>query len=254
MAGPSRFFHASPAVSETHAKAVARRKRQKVLSQRSKAANSLISNRADPILGSPINSPHGPSALYEGSRLQKVVLLPNDIWYAPVPDYANGAEPPHYLPGISESERQLLFEGVPHATAALSYDPERPASSAAAAADQEKQTEALKRILDLRNASKAGIEVVNRQRIIAEFGRHENDTASPEVQAALLTHKIRSLAEHIAQNKRDIQNRRQLRMFVHQRARILKYAKRQDEDRYDELLKDLGLSPAAVEGEIMVGM
>lgn len=37
--------------------------------------------------------------------------------------------------------------------------------------DQEKQVGAIKKILDLRNASKQGIEVVNRQRIIDEFGR-----------------------------------------------------------------------------------
>lgn len=256
VAGPSsvRSFHASLPAAETQAKKRARQKRLKVLEQRAKVAASVVAERADPILGAPHSSEGGASALYEGCKLQKVVLIPNDIWYAPVPNYAAGEGPKYYLPGMTETERQLLFEGVPHATAALSFEPERPAASAAAVEDQEMQTQAMKRILDLRNASKAGIEIVNRERIIAAFGRTPTDTASAEVQTALLTHKIRSLWNHIQDNRRDIQNRTRLRMLVHKRATVLKYAKRQNEERYYALLTDVGLTPSAVEGEIMVGM
>jgi small subunit ribosomal protein S15 len=155
---------------------------------------------------------------------------------------------------LSEADRELLFGALPATTAELAFDADRPGASAAAVADQGKQTETMKRILDLRNASKPGIEAVNRQRIVAEFGATPADTGSSQVQAALLTHQIRQLWVHIEKNKRDIHNRRALRLLVHKRARVLQYYKRQDEAAYDVLLTDLGVHRSAVEGEIKVGM
>lgn len=243
-------------MGESARKVAAKRKKQKVLEGRREAAAHAEATRADLILGSPLNL--GPSALYEGSRLQKVVLKPEDVWYTPPPDYASGQEPENYLYGLSPADRELLFGALPHATAELAYDPERPAKSAAQAAEQHQQTQTLQRILDLRNASRAGIDAVNRQRIIEEFGRKTEsggvDSGSSEVQAALITHKIRNLWEHVEQNNRDKHNRRALRILVHKRAKILKYFKRKHEHQYDALLKDLGLVRSAVEGELIVGM
>ena len=45
--------------------------------------------------------------------------------------------------------------------------------------------------------------------------------------AALLTTKIRALWDHLTRNPRDIHNRRSLRGLVHQRAKVLKYLKRE---------------------------
>lgn len=243
-------------MAESSRKVTAKRKRQKVLEGRREAAAHAEATRADLILGSPLNL--GPSALYEGSRLQKAVLKPEDVWYTPPPDYASGQEPEHYLHGLSAADRELLFGALPHATAELAYDPERPAKSAAQAAEQHQQTQTLQRILDLRNASRAGIDAVNRQRIIAEFGRKTEsggiDSGSSQVQAALITHKIRNLWNHVEQNNRDKHNRKALRVLVHKRAKILKYFKRKHEHEYDALLKDLGLVRSAVEGELVVGM
>ena len=70
--------------------------------------------------------------------------------------------------------------------------------------------------------------------------------------AALLTYKIRNLWEHLQTFKADIGNRRGLTKLVHQRAKILKYLKRTDRDRYDRVLQRLGLEPEAVEGELVV--
>lgn len=234
----------------------AKRKKQKVLEGRREAAAHAEATRADLILGSPANL--GPSALYEKSRLARVVLKPEDVWYSPAPDYASGQEPENYLHGLSAADRELLFGAVPHATAELAYDAERPAQSAAQASEQHLQTQTVQRILDLRNASRAGIDAVNRQRIIDEFGQKTEsggtDTGSSQVQAALITHKIRNLWEHVEQNHKDVHNRRALRILVHKRAKILKYFKRKHEHQYDELLKDLGLVRGAVEGELVVGM
>ncbi|KAL1412673.1 hypothetical protein Q8F55_000420 [Vanrija albida] len=258
VAGPSRSFSASAVASASSAKENARRKKAKSLAKREALAQQWEAETSDPVLGSPLNG--DPSALYEGSRLQRVVLKAEDVWYAAPPNYAAGEEPAHYLPGLSAADRELLFGAVPSATTALAFDPERPAASAAVAADQEQQTETLRRILDLRNSDKEGINVVNRQRIAEEFGRKTAsgglDTGSSEVQAALLTYKIRNLHEHLQTgfNSRDTQNRRNLRILVHKRASVLKYFKRRDEVAYDALLKDLGLTRRAVEGEVKVGM
>ena len=70
--------------------------------------------------------------------------------------------------------------------------------------------------------------------------------------AALLTWKIRNLWDHLTKFKRDISNRRQLRALVHQRAKLLKYLKRSDRDRYDAVLERLGLEPGSIEGELVV--
>jgi small subunit ribosomal protein S15 len=181
------------------------------------------------------------------------VLVAEDVWNAPVPNYAEGAEPTHYLHGLSAADREMLFGALPATTAELAFDPERPGASAAAVTDQARQTETMKRILDLRNASKKGIEAVNRQRIIDEFGANSQDTGNQAVQAALLTHKIRELWSHSLRNSRDIHNRRALRLFVQKRARVLKYVKSKDEASYEVLLADLGLHPTAVEGELKLG-
>ena len=70
--------------------------------------------------------------------------------------------------------------------------------------------------------------------------------------AALATYRIRNLWEHLSRVKKDIANRRSLRRLVHQRAKILRYLKRVDEDRYDRVLERLGLERSAVEGELVV--
>ena len=43
-------------------------------------------------------------------------------------------------------------------------------------------------------------------KIIAEYQRAPNDTASPEVQVALLTNRITYLTEHFKSNKKDKNN------------------------------------------------
>lgn len=256
-AGPStaRGLHASAVVGrESQRKATARRKRKKVVEGREKRAIDDEAGAVHLALGSRKNDPLGPSALYHGSRLEQTVLRANDIWYTPPPNYAAGAEPQHYLYGIAPADRELLFGALPLATSALAFDPERPVHSAALAAEQGKQSEVMRRILDLRNADKAGIEAVNRQRIVTEFGKNPKDTGNTVVQAALITHQIRELWTHIENNPRDIHNRRNLRLLIHKRARVFKYLKRSEPLKYAQTLKDCGLEPGAVEGELMVGM
>ena len=80
-----------------------------------------------------------------------------------------------------------------------------------------------------------------KQAIIEEYGRKENDTGSPEVQVALLTTRISQLTEHLKEHKHDEHSRRGLIRMVGQRRRHLNYLSREDPDRYKEIIKRLGL-------------
>lgn len=75
--------------------------------------------------------------------------------------------------------------------------------------------------------------------IVEEFGLHESDTGSPEVQIALLTQRIASITEHLKVHKKDHHTRRGLLMLVGQRRRLLDYIKNKDITRYRKLIKTL---------------
>ena len=77
--------------------------------------------------------------------------------------------------------------------------------------------------------------------IIAEYGRKEGDTGSPEVQIALLTERIKELTEHLKVNQKDHHSRRGLLKMVGQRRGLLAYLKKNDIERYRSLIERLGL-------------
>src|SRR5680860_1415947 len=72
--------------------------------------------------------------------------------------------------------------------------------------------------------------------IIEEYGQHDSDTGSPEVQVALLTERINHLTEQLREHKHDHHSRRGLLMMVGQRRRLLNYLRRQDVERYRTLI------------------
>jgi len=80
-----------------------------------------------------------------------------------------------------------------------------------------------------------------KQQIIEKFARHGKDTGSTEVQVALLTRDISDLTEHLKVHKKDHHSRRGLLMKVGRRRRLLNYLKKEDVERYRELIKELGL-------------
>jgi small subunit ribosomal protein S15 len=77
--------------------------------------------------------------------------------------------------------------------------------------------------------------------IVAEFGTHESDTGSPEVQGALISERINHLTEHLREHGHDHHSRRGLLMMVGKRRRLLDYLRRQDVERYRALIAKLGL-------------
>ncbi|ADH86556.1 30S ribosomal protein S15 [Desulfurivibrio alkaliphilus] len=81
----------------------------------------------------------------------------------------------------------------------------------------------------------------DKQAIIADYGTHDNDTGSPEVQVALLSARISYLTEHFKINKKDHHSRRGLLKLVGQRRRLLDYVKSKDVERYRNLIQRLGI-------------
>jgi small subunit ribosomal protein S15 len=77
--------------------------------------------------------------------------------------------------------------------------------------------------------------------VVTKFGKHENDTGSPEVQVALLTSRISYLTEHFKTHKKDHHSRRGLLKLVGQRKSLLKYIQGQDIERYRAVIKELGI-------------
>ncbi|MBE2270822.1 MAG: 30S ribosomal protein S15 [Anaerolinea sp.] len=77
--------------------------------------------------------------------------------------------------------------------------------------------------------------------IMSDFGRHETDTGSPEVQIALLTQRIQQLTEHLKAHKQDQHSRRGLLKLVGQRRRHLKYLSDTNPESYQAVLARLGL-------------
>ena len=86
-----------------------------------------------------------------------------------------------------------------------------------------------------------GTDAETKKKIIAEYGLSEGDTGSPEVQVALLSHRISHLTEHLKQHKGDHHSRRGLMLLVGQRRRLLNYVAKQDIEHYRSLIARLGL-------------
>ena len=53
-----------------------------------------------------------------------------------------------------------------------------------------------------------------KEQIIADYGRSEGDTGSPEVQVAILTARINDLTEHFKANPKDHHSRRGLLKMI----------------------------------------
>ena len=77
--------------------------------------------------------------------------------------------------------------------------------------------------------------------IIETYQAREGDTGSTEVQVALLTERIVQLTRHMSAHRHDYHTQRGLLKLVGQRRRLLSYLSRNDVERYNALIKRLGL-------------
>lgn len=80
-----------------------------------------------------------------------------------------------------------------------------------------------------------------KKQIVGKFHLHKSDTGSPEVQVAILSRRIADLTEHFKTHNKDHHSRRGLLTMVAQRRKLLNYLKRNDPDRYQKLIQDLGI-------------
>ena len=85
------------------------------------------------------------------------------------------------------------------------------------------------------------VTVERKKALLGEYKTNASDTGSPEVQVALITERINSLTEHLKVHKKDFTSRRGLLMMVGQRARLLKFLQKTDKERYQSLIKRLGI-------------
>jgi ribosomal protein S15 len=148
----------------------------------------------------------------------------------------------------------------------------------------ERATAAVARILSLANGNQKDRTRYNIQRCIETFGRHNTDsvltprapsnqpraadktplaaktpragpdTGSSEVQIAILTAKIRVLANHLERPhyQKDKVNKRNLRVLVHRRQKLLAYLRRKERgsERWQNVVETLGLTDGTWKGEI----
>ncbi|MEE8399701.1 MAG: 30S ribosomal protein S15 [Desulfobacterales bacterium] len=80
-----------------------------------------------------------------------------------------------------------------------------------------------------------------KKQLIDEFKVHDDDTGSPEVQIALLTHRISYLTDHLKIHKKDHHSRRGLLMLVGRRRRLLNYLEKKDVKRLRSIRETLGI-------------
>lgn len=144
--------------------------------------------------------------------------------------------------------------------------------------------EVLNRIVNVSNSSSKDRTRINVQRIIDTFGRHNTDqhlkpkapspmskdvaichseptpragpdVGSSEVQIGILTAKIRLLADRYeGENRMDKANKRNLRLLLHRRQKLLKYMFRRERgsERWHNLVQKLGLTEPTWRGQIEV--
>ena len=85
------------------------------------------------------------------------------------------------------------------------------------------------------------MDTVAKSSLREEYGQHDRDTGSVEVQVAILTGRISELTEHLKTHRKDHSSRRGLIMMVSKRRKLLDYLRSRTEERYTELIKRLGL-------------
>ncbi|BGP22087.1 mitochondrial small subunit ribosomal protein S28 [Rhodotorula toruloides] len=271
----ARAFSATAPAGETKAKRKARMTRRANLDKKAALVRELEATRPDPVLG----YQKGHDELWENCLLNKITLKRKDVWGEVVPIEETGAAaakagegeakdgqrqepyvPKYFNFGLDAETVEQLSDTLPATSALRSTLGDKATSVDAvllsrfedATTLEAQKREHLMRILDLRNADSKGIEAYNKRLIVQTFGRVENDSGSPEVQAAILTLRIRNIFDHLKAAPTDVPNRQVLRLLVHKRGKILKYLRAVSVTRYEELLLKIGVEPRSVEGEIIM--
>ena len=81
----------------------------------------------------------------------------------------------------------------------------------------------------------------NKDNIAKEYKISENDNGSTPVQIALISSRIDKLTEHSKTHKHDYSSKKGLVMLVDKRRKLLSYLRKNDNNKYMDVLKSLGL-------------
>lgn len=81
----------------------------------------------------------------------------------------------------------------------------------------------------------------HKDKLVADFHVHDNDTGSPDVQIAMLTARIQELTVHLNEHKQDYSTRRGLIKMVGKRRKLLRYLSKSNPERYASIIERLGL-------------
>ena len=80
-----------------------------------------------------------------------------------------------------------------------------------------------------------------KQEVIKKYRLNDNDSGSPEVQVAILTHEINRLNTHLKEHIHDFHTKRGLLKKVGKRRNLLRYLEKKDINRYKKLIDSLNL-------------
>ncbi|MDP3795302.1 MAG: 30S ribosomal protein S15 [bacterium] len=81
----------------------------------------------------------------------------------------------------------------------------------------------------------------DKSKIIGKYKVHETDTGSSSVQVAIMSEEIERLTGHLKEHRKDHHSRRGLLKMVAKRKKLLDYMMREEKERYDAIIKKLGL-------------
>ena len=81
----------------------------------------------------------------------------------------------------------------------------------------------------------------NTEDLTNKFGKDSNDTGASETQIAIMTDRIRTITNHLKNNKKDHSGRRGLVILVSKRRKLLNYLHRTNFNSYKNILEQLNI-------------
>ena len=85
------------------------------------------------------------------------------------------------------------------------------------------------------------LDTAEKQQVIETYQLHTTDTGSAEVQVAMLSKRISKLSDHLQGNIHDYASRQGLLKMIGKRKRLLSYIKDKNVQKYQDLVKQIGI-------------
>ena len=85
------------------------------------------------------------------------------------------------------------------------------------------------------------LDTAEKQKLIESHQVHPTDTGSVEVQVAMLSERISKLSNHLQGNIHDFASRQGLLKMIGKRKRLLSYIKNKNLQKYQDLIKKIGI-------------